>query len=637
MPKRCRTGLGSWVAMSCVLAGWAATAAADPPSGYYDSVATSTPALLRATLHAVIDDHMRFPFTSGSTDTWDILELADEDPNNAANILDVYQNASFVKFGGGVGPYNREHVWPNSYGFPDDNSGNYPYSDCHMLFLCDVGYNGDRGNNAFRTCSAGCNEAPTAANNGQGGGSGTYPGNSNWYTGVGASGTWETWIGRRGDVARAMLYADVRYEGGNHGISGAAEPELILTDETALISASATGSNEAVAYMGARTVLLEWHVQDPVDDVERDRNDIVFNFQGNRNPFVDHPEWVSLLFGGGTVCDGPADCDDGVACTADDCADGFCVFAPLDAACDDGIDCTDDVCDAIEGCQALPVSAACDDGIDCTVNICSPISGCLFAPQDAACEDGLDCTDDICDPGGGCQHAVAEACQGITLAVVEKALSCDAPGLRLCNVGVHFDDPADTLLSIGFVDITTDDPQGFYQFPAAMGGASTAPQDVLLGLFPGLACDSFVTIGLKSVPVGGSDCSTLDPDFDTTLFNSGGGVTGGWFCNNPPSGQGLPDAEGNVLVAQLGVADGFQVTGTVSIFFNDGMLQLPAAFECFDLCPPDLNGSGAVDAADLALLLGAWGPNPGHPADLNSDGAVNAADLALLLGAWGPC
>ncbi len=49
----------------------------------------------------------------------------------------------------------------------------------------------------------------------------------------------------------------------------------------------------------------------------------------------------------------------------------------------------------------------------------------------------------------------------------------------------------------------------------------------------------------------------------------------------------------------------------------------------------DLSGNGTVDAADLALLLGAWGPNLGDPADLNSDGTVDAADLALLLAAWG--
>lgn len=54
-------------------------------------------------------------------------------------------------------------------------------------------------------------------------------------------------------------------------------------------------------------------------------------------------------------------------------------------------------------------------------------------------------------------------------------------------------------------------------------------------------------------------------------------------------------------------------------------------------CPADFDRSGDVDASDLALLLGAWGPNPGHPADLNGDGVIDASDIGLLLGAWGPC
>ena len=68
---------------------------ADPPPGYYDSVSATNAATLRTTLHAVIDDHLRFPYTSSSTDTWNILNLADEDPNDSGNILDVYRNASY--------------------------------------------------------------------------------------------------------------------------------------------------------------------------------------------------------------------------------------------------------------------------------------------------------------------------------------------------------------------------------------------------------------------------------------------------------------------------------------------------------------------------------------------------------------
>jgi len=264
---------------------------ADPPPGYYDTVNTGNATLLRSTLHAVIDDHTRFPYSSAGTDTWNILEIADQDPANAANILDLYRNRSLVKFGGGNGPYNREHTWPNSYGFPDDVGGtNYPYTDCHHLFLCDVGYNSDRANKPFGNCAPGATERVTDVNGGQGGGSGVFPGNSNWFDAA----VWQTWNERKGDFARAILYMDVRYEGGTHGVTGAAEPNLIVTDTASLIAT--TGGNASVAYMGLLSVLVQWNTADPVDTRERTHNDTVFSFQGNRNPFVDHPEWVNALF-----------------------------------------------------------------------------------------------------------------------------------------------------------------------------------------------------------------------------------------------------------------------------------------------------------------------------------------------------
>jgi endonuclease I len=274
-----------------------ASSFAQAPPGYYLSVDTTNPTTLRATLHAVIDDHTRIPYTSTGVDTWDVLEAANEDPNNSSRILDLYGNFSYAKAGGGNSFYNREHTWPNSFGFPVDGGCNYPYTDCHMLFLCDIAYNGSRGNAPFRACS-GCTEFTTVANNGQGGGSGGYPGQSNWSNGSNASNNWETWIGRRGDVARAILYADVRYAGGSHGVTGCSEPDLIVTDTQSLITNSSTGNNISVAYMGIKTVLLQWHLQDPVDAWEMNKNDVVFAFQGNRNPFIDHPEWVDCLFNG---------------------------------------------------------------------------------------------------------------------------------------------------------------------------------------------------------------------------------------------------------------------------------------------------------------------------------------------------
>ena len=263
-------------------------------SGYYDSVDTTSATTLRTTLHAVIDDHTRYPYTSSATDTWNILESAQQSPQSSSAILDIYRNRSFAKQGGGNAFYEREHSWPKSYGFPTDDGQNMPYTDCHMLYLCDGGYNGTRSNRPFGNCSAGCSELVTDLNDGVGGGSGVFPGNSNWA----GSNVFQVSTFRKGDIARAMFYADVRYEGGNHGVTGVAEPDLILTDNTGLIAGSSTGQNESIGYMGRLAVLLQWHYDDPVDDFERNRNDVVGAFQGNRNPFVDHPEWVDCLFNG---------------------------------------------------------------------------------------------------------------------------------------------------------------------------------------------------------------------------------------------------------------------------------------------------------------------------------------------------
>jgi len=273
---------------------------AQVPEGYYDSVDATSAQQLRLTLHEVIDDHTFFPYTHDNTDTWDILEMADQDPNNSGNIIDIYRNASHPKQGGGNSFYNREHSWPKSYGFPEydfDNPGeNYPYSDCHHLFLSDPDYNSERSNKPFRDCSNTCLEQPTEANDGRGGGSGIFPGNSNWTSGQFSTGTWQTWSGRKGDVARAMFYMAIRYEGGVHGITGIPEPDLELTDDDSLIESSRTGFNESTAFMGILSDLLRWHAEDPVDDRERQRNEAIASFQGNRNPFIDHPEWVACLF-----------------------------------------------------------------------------------------------------------------------------------------------------------------------------------------------------------------------------------------------------------------------------------------------------------------------------------------------------
>lgn len=263
---------------------------------YYASADASSSANLRTSVHDIIDDHAKFPYTSSFEDSWDVLNRADQDPNQPGNILSVYINASYPKQSGGNSLYNREHTWPKSYGFPDNENSAYPYTDFHHLRLSNISANGNRANIAFGNCNGSCNEQVTQVNNGQGGGSGMYPGNSNWYSGSSGSGNYEVWHFRRGDVARTMLYMDLRYEGDMHQVRQTLEPNLILTDNTSLIQTSGGTNTTGNAYMGRLSVLLQWHRDDPVDDIERRRNDIIYASQGNRNPFVDHPEWADCLF-----------------------------------------------------------------------------------------------------------------------------------------------------------------------------------------------------------------------------------------------------------------------------------------------------------------------------------------------------
>ena len=161
----------------------------------------------------------------------------------------------------------------------------------HHLFLSHDSYNFSRGNKYYDYCLISCVEKPTDLNNGIGG-----LNQSNFTNPE----SWEVWRSRRGDIARALLYLDVRYEG-DINIFGYQEPDLILTDNLDDILNSETNINESSAYMGLLSVLISWHYEDPVDDFERLHNDTVAIYQTNRNPFIDHPEWVTCVFE--LICD----------------------------------------------------------------------------------------------------------------------------------------------------------------------------------------------------------------------------------------------------------------------------------------------------------------------------------------------
>lgn len=258
-------------------------------SDYYTGVDTSSGPALEVWLHNTIKDHIAYPYTANATDTWDILRAADEDPMDPNSVVDIYKNVSYAKTSSSL---NREHTWPNSYGFNDIatlNGHPYPpYTDCHMLYMSDSSYNQSRGNNPYGNCAGTgtCIEKPTDVTNGLGG-----LGHSNYRSSL----VWEAWDHRKGDAARAILYMAVRYNGGTNAL-GQSEPDLILTDNASLIQTTPSGVTVATAYMGFESDLLDWNELDPPDAGEQLRNEVVYLYQRNRNPFIDHPEWARCVF-----------------------------------------------------------------------------------------------------------------------------------------------------------------------------------------------------------------------------------------------------------------------------------------------------------------------------------------------------
>lgn len=87
----------------------------------------------------------------------------------------------------------------------------------------------------------------------------------------------------KGDVARMILYMGVRYDG-TDGF-----PDLEPNDAV---------GNGSKPNIGRISVLLSWHTQDPPDATEQRRNQVIHDqFQHNRNPFIDHPEWAASIYG----------------------------------------------------------------------------------------------------------------------------------------------------------------------------------------------------------------------------------------------------------------------------------------------------------------------------------------------------
>ncbi len=240
---------------------------ADIPEGYYDGTEGLTGEDLKTTLHDIIDDHVEFPYTSTSTDTWDILKETDRDPDNPDNVILIYTGWSVdaaQEYNNGAG-WSREHVWAKSHG--DFGTSPGAGTDVHHLRPCHIIVNSSRGNKDFDNGG----EEYVVPNVGP---TGCY---ATTYT-------WEPRDAVKGDVARMIFYMATRYEGDS------GEPDLEVVDY-------APSAPNLEPVHGVLSALFQWHIDDPVDEWEEYRNDIIYeDYQQNRNPYIDHPEFVELIF-----------------------------------------------------------------------------------------------------------------------------------------------------------------------------------------------------------------------------------------------------------------------------------------------------------------------------------------------------
>ncbi|MBW1295606.1 endonuclease [Aquimarina litoralis] len=244
------------------------------PDGYYDTAINQGGADLKLKLNQIIDNHVEFPYTASETDVWDILKETDKDPNNPDNVILIYSGVS-MDGDDRFNPFNtngwiREHVWAKSRGDFGTEIG--PGTDVHALRPLDIVTNVSRNNRAFNNCTN-CEIVEDQSGNDTG-----SKRDTNEYS-------FEPRDAVKGDVARMLFYMAVRYE----GLDGYVDLELT---ETVL----PLGDN--TPFLGVQSTLLQWHRDDPVDDFERNRNDVIYySFQQNRNPFIDHPELAEYLWG----------------------------------------------------------------------------------------------------------------------------------------------------------------------------------------------------------------------------------------------------------------------------------------------------------------------------------------------------
>lgn len=254
------------------------------PANYYNAASGLTCSSLKTALSNIISAGTTvLSYTPGLWDAYFRTDVKRNDANTATVIWDMYSDnptgADPYTFTPGTSQcgtynsegdcYNREHSFPESW-----FGGASPmYSDINHLFPTDGYVNNRRGNYPYGETSS-----PTYTSQN---GSKLGPSSFSGYTGT----VFEPINEYKGDFARAQFYMATRYESLISGWQSNGTADEVLN-----------GTSYQAFDDWYIKLLYKWHLQDPVSQKEINRNDSVFVIQGNRNPFIDHPEWVAAVW-----------------------------------------------------------------------------------------------------------------------------------------------------------------------------------------------------------------------------------------------------------------------------------------------------------------------------------------------------
>ncbi|XP_059460765.1 uncharacterized protein LOC132189933 isoform X3 [Corylus avellana] len=244
------------------------TYACEDVNNYYASVENLRGEALKKKLNHIVAPHHSLSYKQ----VWDALKILDAadiyKPEASSGIIEIYSLRVVPKrLAGKPEGWNREHLWPRSYGLTDGPS----MTDIHNIRPADVNVNSSRGNKYYGLCNVSSNKCLRPAN--KEAASDTETDNERWAPPVKV----------RGDIARALMYMAVCY-GFNQPGGGL---DLHLSDSPSI------GKRE----MGLLSTLLKWNEVDPPSREEKFRNKRICKFyQHNRNPFVDHPEFANHIW-----------------------------------------------------------------------------------------------------------------------------------------------------------------------------------------------------------------------------------------------------------------------------------------------------------------------------------------------------